>query len=92
MEDPVLKYKMQKVYEDKLQQAELTVCSLIKLLRAGIKLPVPKVLKQSITFKTQMMVKFDNFYSRVRRHLCTINAGMPLEEQRFVFGMESKST
>ncbi len=28
----------------------------------------------------------------MKRHLCTIDADMPLEEQRFVFGMESKTT
>ena len=62
MDDAVLKVKTQKVYEHSMEKAELSVCSLIKLMRAGIKLPVPKVLKQNITFRTQMVVKFDNFF------------------------------
>jgi hypothetical protein len=45
MDDAVLKVKTQKVYEHSMEKAELSVCSLIKLMRAGIKLPVPKVLK-----------------------------------------------
>lgn len=39
-----------------------------------------------------MLVKFDNFFPRVKKFLCTINEGMHFLDQRFVFGMEDKTT
>ena len=56
MQDEVEKYKLQIHYEDKLQQVELTICSLTKLMRAGIKLPVPNCKDVNLTDNCNLIV------------------------------------